>query len=249
MLISVPSLLFFPPSTTAISGCNSPALVSASEKSLTNRSFSALFPPFHPHLPCKGRSGAFFAWANSAAKRPRVAICRDLSAESVFWASSPRLRERVRVRAGSFLAACHFGSRAWPRIWPASHDAPRPRDIRPLGRIAERRRKSSAYHSLHLITRWSPCDHPQEGCGAHFPRATAGRLSILVCKHWYTTDSNYRANSEESVRRASGFTASLADEARKSPCPVPNHVLHFVGRYEYAPTICNHEKANDAGQG
>src|SRR5579862_7643728 len=53
------------------------------ENSGRKRPISGVFPVFSLLLPGAGSGQAFFARPNSAGKRPAVAFCRDLSAESV----------------------------------------------------------------------------------------------------------------------------------------------------------------------
>ena len=91
-------------------------------------------------------------------------------------------------------------------------DAPRLCDKRPLGRIAGRCRKSMVYNSLQHIASLAFAGPPHEGVGAHLAAGRAGRLPFLVCKHYYTIDSNYRANRAESDWGASVASDGEMDE-------------------------------------
>jgi hypothetical protein len=60
-----------------------------------------------------------------------------------------------------------------------------------------RGRKSSAYHSLHLITQWALIDPPQEGVGTLLAPDTPAACHFCLSKHQYTIASKCRANCAE----------------------------------------------------
>jgi hypothetical protein len=79
-------------------------------------------------------------------------------------------------------------------------DALRPRDFRPLGRIAAYRPKSRTYNRLHLLSSRPCAGPPRAGVGAHLAPDLPHRLPVLICQHQYTGGSTYRANRSESAR-------------------------------------------------